>query len=747
MAFKSPEQVSTEFYGAVAQVLRSDRIGEWSSDHNQEAKSYSGWNYLAIAALCREAARAHAYAYKDGSQKASSLRKSLKGKWGSKWKSLSQDGAADLSSEDSWVTKLVDNPSGTQTGAMFRWEYIQQMHLHGACLIFNRPTVDGTRTAARYVIPLALTQPVYPGQDPRVPDGGVKIMPYQAGLGWYVNPMISQLSGATVPIDLLSVVKYPHPFLKGDGKSPTDAAGWWVDTSMMIDQARWKQLKRGPRPYGIVMLDDDEVTETTMQLMEDRLNEKLADRNNDQRVAVVNAKGNFSTEFTPHEMDYVGSFDQMGEATLAIHGASKALVGLTDNMTYGSLAAALQQSGSVVQSDLDLLSADFTALVQSQGAREEVEHEVQPVDDPTLVESQLTTDLSAGIRTGREWRAIRGLPPFGDWRDSARVTSTGLVLDPDEPPGRAPKAPEFVARSLAKSFGRPEPDEIQPLVAIDLDGTLAEYDEFDEDYIGDPIPHGVQRVQQLKDAGVAIVIFTCREDNELLRGWLAENDVPYDAINENPNTPHSKSGKVFAHAYWDDRGVNAEDGLREIAELLPDCAAKRRLLKQSRVEGPGVIMLQVPKQIEASVQTEQDAIDAGHLVEDGFEDEPHVTLLYGVVGMTLDEVITIVRDVPQIDISFGETSYFESEEADVLKIDIESPVLHKQHERLKSALPMRKSDHDGYHPHLTLAYVESGSAQAMSGRNALTGKSARIQYATVMVDGERAQVPLRQAGA
>lgn len=753
MGLKPPQQQTAEFYAAVAGVLRSDNVGQWTSDHIQEAKSYSGWNYLAIAALGREAARAHVYAYKDGSDRGQALRKSWKAKHGPMWKSMAtQDGAAQMADESSWVAKLALKPSGTQTGELFRWEYMQQMHLHGCCLIFNRPTVDGTRTAARYIVPMALTQPVYPGQDPKCPEGGVRILPYQAGMGWYVNPMISYLSGATISTKMLSIIRYPHPLQRGDGRSPSDAAGWWIDTSMMVDRARWKQLKRGPRPHGIVSVEGDDVDAAKLQLIEDKLNAKLDDKEGyDQRAIALNANVDFEKDFSPHEMDYVGSFEQLGETILATHGTNKALVGLTDNMTYGSLAAALRQAGSVVQSDLDLLSADYTMLVQDEGAAEAIEFEVQPVDDPDLTERQLATDLSAGVRLGKEWRSIRGLPPYGDWRDEARVTANGFIMDPPEPPKQSAGNPQAeqsfsVFRSLAKASpdGKPVGDHVQPVVAVDLDGTLAEYDTFDPDVIGDPIPKIVDRVRALKAAGVSIVIFTCREDNELLRDWLDRYDIPYDAVNENPSGESSSSGKVFAHAYLDDRGVNVEEGVRAIAKLLPEGPAKQRLLKESRNEGPGIVMLELSSGVTEAILAEQDKIDAGELVGDGYEDHPHVTLLYGIVGVEDEEVVADVRRLGQVDVVFGQTSVFANDGEDVVKVDIESPQLLKHREKLLGSLPVLQQQHPNYQPHITLAYVQPGKGEAYAGKNSLTGKSATLTRATIKVDGVSFNVPLRQ---
>lgn len=753
MAFKKPAQfqeqqpaISPELAAAVVNVLAGRQLGEWSSDHLAETKSFSGWNYMAITAMCRQAARAHVYCYLDASQKAKALRKSYRHRYGSMWKSIVQDGSADLADETHWFSQLVQRPNRGQSAQLFQWEFIQQMHLHGCCLIFNRPTMDGTRTAARYIIPMAITQPVAPGQDARVPNGGVRILPYQAGLGFHANPFVASLYGATIPIQMTSIVRYPHPFMRGDGQSPTDAAGWWIDTSTMIDMTRWKQLKRGPRPTGILSVEGDEITEPELDAIEKRVNRSLESGELDQRAIALGAKVSMQSDHSPVDMDYIGAFDQLGSAQLAIHGSGKAMVGLTDNMTYGSLAAAMQQGLMTVQSDLDLLGGDWNLLAESEGVAIAVEYEVQPVDDPTLVEQQLQTDLTAGMRTGREWRALRGLPPFGDWRDDARVTQTGLV-DDRQPQGK-PAVPEPLFRSLAKGLVRPplevppaEAKEETPIVAFDLDATLAEYDGYDENSIGLPIESEVAILRQLREAGCQIVIFTCRDNDALVAQWLDQYGIPWDAINANPSGEDG-SGKVFAHAYRDDRAVNVADGVAAIAKLLPESEAKRRLMRQIPSSEYGCVMLEVPEAIAETIRLEQQKIPTGHLVNDGLEDFLHVTLLYGIVGASIEEVVKAVRLIDQVDVIFGATSAFDNEDSSVLKIDIDSPALHRQHARLSSALPYLQT-HPEYLPHVTLAYMQPGSGRELHGESVVSGKASRLTHAIVSVDGKKIRVPLR----
>lgn len=106
-------------------------------------------------------------------------------------------------------------------------------------------------------------------------------------------------------------------------------------------------------------------------------------------------------------------------------------------------------------------------------------------------------------------------------------------------------------------------------ICVDLDGTLAEKEEpFNPKTIGDPREEAVEWVRLFHEAGARIIIFTVRGDTKLVEGWLKQNDVPYDYVNENPDQPPNSSGKVFADVYWDDRAFNADDPNEHGPEIL-----------------------------------------------------------------------------------------------------------------------------------------------------------------------------------
>lgn len=91
----------------------------------------------------------------------------------------------------------------------------------------------------------------------------------------------------------------------------------------------------------------------------------------------------------------------------------------------------------------------------------------------------------------------------------------------------------------------------------------------------------------------------------------------------------------------------------------------------------------------------------------GREKHPHVTIKYGLVNSYTEEQMKhLLRNVTPFNIQVRGLSIFENEQFDVLKFDIDSPVLHQLHEQF-SYLP-NHDEHPEYHPHMTVAYVKKG---------------------------------------
>ena len=113
-------------------------------------------------------------------------------------------------------------------------------------------------------------------------------------------------------------------------------------------------------------------------------------------------------------------------------------------------------------------------------------------------------------------------------------------------------------------------------IAVDLDDTLAEYDGWRGlNHIGDPQNGAKQFMEQLREAGHYLIIYTTRtnasvnrpEDEDALglnntidrqtapiAAWMEQHQIPYDEI-------YADEGKPLANAFVDDRVVQHQQEL------------------------------------------------------------------------------------------------------------------------------------------------------------------------------------------
>lgn len=95
------------------------------------------------------------------------------------------------------------------------------------------------------------------------------------------------------------------------------------------------------------------------------------------------------------------------------------------------------------------------------------------------------------------------------------------------------------------------------VVAVDFDGTVVEHEYPD---VGADVPGAVKVLKKLVAAGVRIVLWTMRSDEELADAvdWYAKREIPLFGVNHNPEQDSwTKSPKAFAQVYVDDAALGA----------------------------------------------------------------------------------------------------------------------------------------------------------------------------------------------
>lgn len=109
------------------------------------------------------------------------------------------------------------------------------------------------------------------------------------------------------------------------------------------------------------------------------------------------------------------------------------------------------------------------------------------------------------------------------------------------------------------------------IVAVDFDGTLHKGTWPD---IGRVAPYAKEMLRKIKEDGHYVILYTCREGDDLVRAinWLLQEGIVFDRVNDNhPNnvcTHGNNSRKVYADVYIDDRQVGGLPTWLEIYQYI-----------------------------------------------------------------------------------------------------------------------------------------------------------------------------------
>lgn len=125
------------------------------------------------------------------------------------------------------------------------------------------------------------------------------------------------------------------------------------------------------------------------------------------------------------------------------------------------------------------------------------------------------------------------------------------------------------------------------------------------------------------------------------------------------------------------------------------------------------VMALLPSDITREMLQFGESIDKDDLAEDGLEDEPHVTVKFGLHTSVPGELEKLLDGEGPIELILGKMSLFKAsddKQFDVLKIGVHSPDLHRLNKKISTN--MRCTDtHPTYKPHATIGYLKPGKAE------------------------------------
>ena len=121
------------------------------------------------------------------------------------------------------------------------------------------------------------------------------------------------------------------------------------------------------------------------------------------------------------------------------------------------------------------------------------------------------------------------------------------------------------------------------------------------------------------------------------------------------------------------------------------------------------------------------------LAADGYEEDKHVTIKYGLHIIDFTEVRELFKNEKSIKMVLGKVTLFtSSDEFDVVKIDIKSPDLHRLNKAIKADFDVTET-FPKYIPHATIAYVKKGKGDSLNGND--TFEDREVVSDTILFSG------------
>lgn len=108
------------------------------------------------------------------------------------------------------------------------------------------------------------------------------------------------------------------------------------------------------------------------------------------------------------------------------------------------------------------------------------------------------------------------------------------------------------------------------IIAVDFDGTINDFHKE-----GFKFPKVIELLHLAKELGCYIYIFTAYPDEEYVKQYCKDNNIPFDAINDSPVKENMNSKKPYYNILLDDR-AGLYSAYRNLLYVLEEVKNKSR---------------------------------------------------------------------------------------------------------------------------------------------------------------------------
>jgi len=188
----------------------------------------------------------------------------------------------------------------------------------------------------------------------------------------------------------------------------------------------------------------------------------------------------------------------------------------------------------------------------------------------------------------------------------------------------------------------------QQTVAVDLDGTILEYDGWrGEGHFGEVRDGAREALAALRNRGWKIIVWTTRGDVQAIKDQLDGSGIEYDSINTNSDQPAGASAKVVADLYVDDRAI---DGRSPWPDILAEVEQRGGEMVKQPVDKPEelyALVVQAQGELDRALQGVEGAVQVP--IKSLERAEEKVERDYGGDWSRLLDVVraSVVRDTEQ----------------------------------------------------------------------------------------------------